>query len=594
MPILDSLLTAHRIDPNHVYQLGGQLAPVAIREHMVRGRLLVQSAIRHQIISPPKYDDDSAVSADERASSRKDLLIIGGGIAGMVAALHAAFYGIHVTVIERDARPFLRQVQSSRIIDPTQYDWPSPHWADGTTQLTFIDALRSKRQTILDLEWSGAEAKDLVKGWLDEWDRIRPDFPNLRILHSWEGVACEWPKSPHYHPHFGTWSMDLEYIGLENPQDADLEFLRTEPHRLIEDSPKFQATIDGYSMIIFAVGIGEQCSVEKTLRSPVADAAKPEDDSGFRKITRSMMPPAAGSESHLPDKPKDFVGFQFWDADPYEKPNVGLRDEIIPNIVIAGSGDGALQDFIRITTCVPTAPPDSSHSVRDLALYLFQDKPNVLDELGYALMGPEDQAQRAWIWGSKETDHEPLAMLEETYTEAMDWLFQRSSIKNDLLRRLSECTKTRPNCVTLVHSCHHFGKLYPLNHLLVRIIARYMERGTRPALIQGSPEKTPVLLNGYGVTEVEGNSPHVCRRDPHECHGQMHRVQLKSRKCKRHGIPVRDAVWLENVHALILRLGLRQHQPQFTRLSAPIGRQLLPYHTYEFGKSAFARRLPLP
>lgn len=61
-----------------------------------------------------------------------DLLVIGAGAGGVTAAMTAGELGVHVTLCEAKNHFFGRQAQSTRHIDPTEYDWPQPHWKAGS------------------------------------------------------------------------------------------------------------------------------------------------------------------------------------------------------------------------------------------------------------------------------------------------------------------------------------------------------------------------------------------------------------------------------------------------------------------------------
>lgn len=85
----------------------------------------------------------------------------------------------------------------------------------------------------------------------------------------------------------------------------------------------------------------------------------------------------------------DYVGYPFWETDPFEQPNCGVKGTA-PEIVISGSGDGALQDFLRITTNLPSA-----EQVMRRANLSPQQRTRLERELYYA----EDLGPRAFPWG---------------------------------------------------------------------------------------------------------------------------------------------------------------------------------------------------
>lgn len=109
----DPFLLAHQVLPA-CFEIGGRLSPSSIRDQMIRATWVVERSVEARIISPSKK-----------------LLVIGAGAAGATAAIEAARRRVDVTLIDRD-EPFSRQAGcTTRWVDPTQYDWPVDHWADG-------------------------------------------------------------------------------------------------------------------------------------------------------------------------------------------------------------------------------------------------------------------------------------------------------------------------------------------------------------------------------------------------------------------------------------------------------------------------------
>jgi hypothetical protein len=109
----DPLLSAHRLDHGE-YSIAGKYNAASIRDQMVRAVAIADRALFHGVIGP-----------DNR------LLVVGAGASGVSAALRAADRGVHTTLVERGNAPFSRQANSSRIVDPTEYDWPHPGWQEG-------------------------------------------------------------------------------------------------------------------------------------------------------------------------------------------------------------------------------------------------------------------------------------------------------------------------------------------------------------------------------------------------------------------------------------------------------------------------------
>lgn len=108
------VLVFHRVSPFR-YDLTG------VRTGSVRDQLMRSSLLAHGLI------DDKIIARD------RPLLILGAGAAGMNAAMTAANLGVPVTVLELRPQPFAALQQASwRRVDPTEYDWPQPHWRHGS------------------------------------------------------------------------------------------------------------------------------------------------------------------------------------------------------------------------------------------------------------------------------------------------------------------------------------------------------------------------------------------------------------------------------------------------------------------------------
>ena len=76
---------------------------------------------------------------------------------------------------------------------------------------------------------------------------------------------------------------------------------------------------------------------------------------GQSTITASVLLWAVGYGTERCNVDQDYQGFGFWQSDPFQHPIPGLSPPHQPQILISGSGDGALQDFLRLTT-IHTSP----------------------------------------------------------------------------------------------------------------------------------------------------------------------------------------------------------------------------------------------
>jgi hypothetical protein len=107
------------------------------------------------------------------------LTIIGGGVAGVVAALAANQHGIGVKLFETKPVLFSRQAGCNKYIYPYLYNWPVPGWK--TENFTRPSGLES-----VFFEWRNGQAMTIAAGWQQQFEYIRAHLP-------------EW-KRPHWNP----------------------------------------------------------------------------------------------------------------------------------------------------------------------------------------------------------------------------------------------------------------------------------------------------------------------------------------------------------------------------------------------------------
>src|SRR5271156_537238 len=146
----DPFLLAHQIAES-VFDIGGKLYPVSIRDQMVRGQSII----------------DRAVAAGFAATGR-ELLVIGAGAAGVIAALRAAAVGIRTHLIDGQPdppAPFARQRGcTSRWIDPHEYEWPADQWFQPSSPYD-VPPLHPFYGHPAPLDWSAQWADALAFGW---------------------------------------------------------------------------------------------------------------------------------------------------------------------------------------------------------------------------------------------------------------------------------------------------------------------------------------------------------------------------------------------------------------------------------------------
>lgn len=136
----DVLLSSLRVSPgtDRIFEVAG-LRTASIRDQMVRAHVLVERLFQKRQIG-----------------AGVDLLVVGGGAGGVTAAMTAGELGVKVMLCEAKTHFFGRQAQSSRYVDPTEYDWPQPHWKVGTFPWTLPH---------MPLPFPAATAEVLAQHW---------------------------------------------------------------------------------------------------------------------------------------------------------------------------------------------------------------------------------------------------------------------------------------------------------------------------------------------------------------------------------------------------------------------------------------------
>jgi hypothetical protein len=123
--------------------------------------------------------------------------------------------------------------------------------------------------------------------------------------------------------------------------------------------------------------------------------------------------------------------------------------------------------------------------------------------------------------------------------------------------------------VKLVHPCSHFTHCYPLNRILVLLIAEFTRRKYHVDLVEGYTQ----------VLQVTGHDHHECGQDKAQCRSGTHSVKLALARCVDIYEPSRGTVELQDddepFDLIVLRHGI---MPQYFFGKPPIGnpRQLLP------------------
>jgi hypothetical protein len=236
------------------------------------------------------------------------------------------------------------------------------------------------------------------------------------------------------------------------------------------------------------------------------------------------------------------------------KLDLGLNAGVIPNILISGGGDGALQDFIRIAT--------GFGSARELLVALAGGEETALR---HRVHTAEDQMLRRSLWNSPGAGHcAILAGLDTAYRVlADDAAQQRGSLWSALERFLMPRVRDgvlRDGSIHVAHVCNHLSACYPLNHMLARLLMKFLGQ---------IDAKRFRFLENTATQGVSSNN-HICGSFG-SCHGEEHEVVFAGKACAAGAKAPDEPKGSYNV--IVIRHGVRRRDR-----TEPPRMQLLPYH----------------
>lgn len=252
------------------------------------------------------------------------------------------------------------------------------------------------------------------------------------------------------------------------------------------------------------------------------------------------------------NKQSDFTGFPFWSADAFDDSNFGLMNGVIPRILIAGGGDGALQDYIRITTnrTMAKAPWDILKAL------------NLDSKLLMELRKIEDQAQKQFVLNpnipnppiDNHPDHNLNLWIHERYIE----IIHNNNIVFVKKADLDRIVRADLPELKLVHWCNHFDHCYPLNRFLVLLINEYIKTYRNMVTLQNQTAIRWIDCDGgnHGAASPSNTSR---ERRASACHGNDHKVSfVRASGCALNHLdwadknPIPD----ETFNVLIIRYGI--------------------------------------
>lgn len=465
-----------------LFDIGSSLQPMSIRDQMFRAYALIERIVAAQIIQPKQTDP---------------ILVVGGGIAGVMAAVSAVQHQVPVVLVEREIL-FVRQLHSfGRFVCPTQYDWPAGHWLKGQYPLTGLK---------MPLSWKAGTAPEVLMAWNSQLNNAKRRADQL-------GLKAK----------FLDQRTATSFEGFQLLPEAGL----VQVHLKSREAP-FNETFESFKVVIACAGFG----AEKTW---------------------------------LPENNPTYKGYDFWQTDPYEKEDLGLDQPA--RVIICGGGDGALQDFLRITTRSP-------------AREIYRSLPDEVQQLIKEKIYPvEDNAARCFLWTNVGAlDHPIHHQLQVEHQNVIDDLFNERKAGKQIRKALGKLIGDFNKKITLklVYPCDHFSNCYALNRFLVLLVSKYLE----------VEFAIPVLQPGTKVVDIQSSAlNHQCLKSPSKCHGQNHELRGADATCFNFTTAGTSPAGLKPIgggpyNAVIVRHGVETTKPPLgQRASANPSRQTIPYHT---------------
>ena len=484
------------------FTISGPLSPISIRDQMIRAQCFVDLAIKAEVIG-----------AD------RPLLVVGAGAAGATAAMWAARKGVRTLLVDQKKHAFTRQKDCfSRAIHPYQYDWPRKVWR----QTAFPPADGRK----MPLPWKAAPAAMIADIWQFELDTLAESNPSL--LHC--AYTAVWETTTYLRPNSGIigepWD-ERTYQTLTSGDPPDgfygwLESTFSDPNNKQSiDLSSDPALPPRFGAALYAVGFG----TEKTR------AAR-------------------------------YKGPEFWDPDLLQDRTIGWPDDgSIRRVLISGSGDGALQDLLRVTTGLATAT----------AIYDFifeQTDPRLVEDLLNEILQQEEAVERMLPRNHKEEDHTAYQGLDTLHKSSIATLLERDRTSSILSRIDELLNHSRLLDILLVHPCGHLTAKYALNRFLAHLIIGV-------ASCDSARHKIKVRSHSGLCSVNPGPDHNACSsEDSAVCLNKLHTVELYEYfDCSTD--PSASEPYPDLFHAVIIRHGVEPPEP-FKSWRAPLFFRHLP------------------
>jgi hypothetical protein len=254
------------------------------------------------------------------------------------------------------------------------------------------------------------------------------------------------------------------------------------------------------------------------------------DDGSTAEVGAVIAARGFGTENSRFEQPPQtlvYEGQPFWGPDNFATLTRGRH-----NVLISGSGDGALQDYIRVVTHRPSAAAIAR---------ICNIPPTVM----HAIQSAEDRSLRGRSWASDDrqfrSTHEApyFGELEGLHRDMVD-----RSLRNPFVKYgLQTLIPSNPVAVTMVFRDPYISCYYGLNRFLTLLLSTYIQRefgqitlfpqtgidAITPAHTNGNPCVAPNALFGSPppLRAVGTYSPDGILLT-HSCFEQDHRVNFSS------------------------------------------------------------------
>jgi hypothetical protein len=262
------------------------------------------------------------------------------------------------------------------------------------------------------------------------------------------------------------------------------------------------------------------------------------------------------------NNPNPARGFPFWRDDRWYTAGFGLQGTA-PRVLISGSGDGALQDFIRVVTRpqIDQTTQRAYHSAR--SIYDFCSIPLQIE---HEIQSHQDYAQRLLVWGgSKQFEHAVQQELQNVHHQLSLLALNGPGVR----AALHQIVWPKPEMpyVRLAHSCTHFTNYYPLNRFVTLLLTNFFEQ---------EYQITDILFPEHRLKNIACQHPTPSHDAPIDCWGGSHLATFD-----QHPECWQDEITPENpptckANVLFLRHGIKALDFE-KRVTPPFARQMLPY-----------------